>query len=427
METVTNEIAQVEITDIVKSIDKSNALSFFKEEKGLEPILTKIESHVKSLVFDVNTKQGRKEIASLASKIAKSKTHIDNVGKELVDELKEIPRKIDAERKRSREFLDLLKDTTRKPLTEWEEKEEKRLKDIELKIEQIKSFGSKYDAQEREYNSQELKDRKKTLVAIVIDDSFGESKAKAENAKVIALERLESHIELKETQEKQAEEFERMKKEQEEKDRQLEEERKKREIAEKAQKDAEENERKAKEELDRKDREEKERAEREQKQKEENEKKRIAQLEKRVNDLKKYQELNSSLPSITLKERLQELLDLGELDDSWQEFRTQGQASLSASIIHVRKQIESALSREDNEKKEQEEKTREAERKKIEAENQKKKEEENKRQADLAHRNKIKGEIVNQITLLTSIDEDLAKALIDVIEIGEIKNLQINF
>ena len=49
---------------------------------------------------DVTTKKGRDAIASIAHKVARSKTALDNIGKELVAELKDVPKKIDAERKR---------------------------------------------------------------------------------------------------------------------------------------------------------------------------------------------------------------------------------------------------------------------------------------------------------------------------------------
>ncbi|PJI51709.1 hypothetical protein CTI14_54980, partial [Methylobacterium radiotolerans] len=52
-------------------------------------------------------------IASLAFKVRKVKTALDGIGKDQVDRLKEIPKKIDAERKRMRETLDALADEVR--------------------------------------------------------------------------------------------------------------------------------------------------------------------------------------------------------------------------------------------------------------------------------------------------------------------------
>jgi hypothetical protein len=50
--------------------------------------------------------QGREAIASMEYKVARSKTALDDGGKKLVADLKQIPKKIDAERKRVRDPLD---------------------------------------------------------------------------------------------------------------------------------------------------------------------------------------------------------------------------------------------------------------------------------------------------------------------------------
>ncbi|EGT6367902.1 cell envelope biogenesis protein TolA, partial [Escherichia coli] len=52
-----------------------------------------------SFVPDITTAKGRKEIAYLAYKVAQTKTYLDGLGKDLVAELKEIPKLIDANRK----------------------------------------------------------------------------------------------------------------------------------------------------------------------------------------------------------------------------------------------------------------------------------------------------------------------------------------
>lgn len=119
-------------------IPQENALEVFTAPKGLDPFLDRIAEEARSLVPDVTTKKGRDAIASVAFKVAKSKTALDNVGKALVDRLKEQPKLVDAERKRMRDFLDSLKDEVRQPLTEWEEAEESRKASHESAIERMK-------------------------------------------------------------------------------------------------------------------------------------------------------------------------------------------------------------------------------------------------------------------------------------------------
>ncbi|EGT0636200.1 hypothetical protein QP716_19765 [Citrobacter freundii] len=113
-----------EVTDLVV-IEKSNAMAIFTSKEQLDPLLEKIETEARSLVPDLTTKKGRDAIASMAHKVARSKTYIDNAGKDLVAELKALPKQIDESRRIVRERLDALKDEVRRPLTEWEAEQER--------------------------------------------------------------------------------------------------------------------------------------------------------------------------------------------------------------------------------------------------------------------------------------------------------------
>ncbi|WP_416187142.1 hypothetical protein [Hafnia paralvei] len=113
-----------EITDLVV-IEKTNALAVFTNQEQLDPLIEAIEKEARSLVPDLSTKKGRDAIASMAHKVARSKTYIDNAGKDLVAELKALPKQIDESRRLVRERLDALKDEVRRPLTEWEAEQER--------------------------------------------------------------------------------------------------------------------------------------------------------------------------------------------------------------------------------------------------------------------------------------------------------------
>ena len=95
---------------------------------GVDDILDRITKEARSHLLDISTPEGRKHIASLAYKIAKSKTYLDDMGKDLVAEQKKQIALVDAERKRIRDTLDTLKEEVRAPLTEWENGEEVRVK-----------------------------------------------------------------------------------------------------------------------------------------------------------------------------------------------------------------------------------------------------------------------------------------------------------
>lgn len=113
-----------EIMDLVV-IEKKNAMAVFTNNDQLDPLIEAIEREARSLVPDVTTKKGRDAIASMAHKVARSKTYIDNAGKDLVAELKALPKQIDESRRVVRERLDALKDEVRRPLTEWEAEQER--------------------------------------------------------------------------------------------------------------------------------------------------------------------------------------------------------------------------------------------------------------------------------------------------------------
>lgn len=113
-----------EVTDLVV-IEKANALTVFKSADQIEEILAKVEREVMSFVPDVTTAKGRKEIASLAYRVSQTKSYLDGLGKDLVADLKEIPKLIDANRKTVRDRLDALRDKARQPFTEWEEEQER--------------------------------------------------------------------------------------------------------------------------------------------------------------------------------------------------------------------------------------------------------------------------------------------------------------
>lgn len=207
-------------------IEKENALTVFTTTNGLDPIIDRIRQEVSSLVPDVSTKKGRDAIASAAMKVARSKTYLDGVGKELVDKLKEQPKLIDAERKRVRDILDSLKDEIRKPLTDWETAEESRIQSIKSRIIAMQSHPEELTIRNIELHISRLK---KTDVT---DGSFQEFGGEAAVVKLSSIEKFEKLLEDVINKENKQKELERLKKESEE--------RAQREREEKLVKDAEE-------------------------------------------------------------------------------------------------------------------------------------------------------------------------------------------
>ena len=185
-----------EIMDLVV-IEKKNAMAVFTNNDQLDPLIEAIEKEARSLVPDVTTKKGRDAIASMAHKVARSKTYIDNAGKDLVAELKALPKQIDESRRVVRERLDALKDEVRRPLTEWEAEQE-RIKAEEamnaLHVEAL-AMNEEFDRQlaARIESDHEM--------ALLMNDAFdreqAEKKAEAERQRIAREEEIKRQAEEK--------------------------------------------------------------------------------------------------------------------------------------------------------------------------------------------------------------------------------------
>lgn len=110
------------MSDALIPLESVNAVEVFTGG-GLDDLLARIRTEAVTLVPNVKTVAGRKEIASVAYKVSRSKTAIDDAGKALVADLKKQTGDIDSARKKARDTLDALRDEVRKPLTDWEEEQ----------------------------------------------------------------------------------------------------------------------------------------------------------------------------------------------------------------------------------------------------------------------------------------------------------------
>jgi hypothetical protein len=171
------------------TIEPTTALAVFTNAEKVDPILAAIRKIVAEFQPDTTTAKGRKEIASIANKVARSKTYLDDIGKKLTDEYKEIPKKIDANRKRIRDELDALKVEVRKPLTEWENAEAARVQGIKDRISAIYMHGAQTQ------DSVMVGLAIKNVEAIAIDESWQEFAAEAAQVKDRVLADLRASLE----------------------------------------------------------------------------------------------------------------------------------------------------------------------------------------------------------------------------------------
>lgn len=207
-------------------------------QNGLEGFLEQIRKSVNE-VPDLSTAKGRARIASLAAQVSRSKTAVEKPGREYLKRLKELPKEVEAELRRFVTECDVIRDETRRPLTEWEQAEESRKNALQQRLNDLRALGDVIGADGNYLPSVDIQARISEAKSIALDDSWEEVAAEAGVAKDATIQKLEAAFIVAKQREDQAAELERLRVEAEEKARVEREEKLKREAAEAARLEAE--------------------------------------------------------------------------------------------------------------------------------------------------------------------------------------------
>ncbi|WP_025516824.1 hypothetical protein [Bordetella trematum] len=222
------------VAELIELPPAETTLQVYQTPNGLDPYIERVRQEVMGQPVDLTTKKGRDAVASRAFKVRKIKTALDSLGKEQVDRLKEIPKLIDAERKRMRDVLDALADEVRAPLNEWEQAEEDRIQRhkgaIAGMISIVVDCGESADS---------LRAAITAVEAIGIGPDWEEFETEAVRTKEKALAGLRDRLAAREKYEADQADLERLRAEAEERRKQEEQERIAREAAERATREAE--------------------------------------------------------------------------------------------------------------------------------------------------------------------------------------------
>ena len=108
------------ITDIA-IIEPTKALAVFTSDAEFSTFYQKIKDEVSGVPVDLSTEAGRKAVASLAFRVTKVKTSIEDAGKKLTEGWREQTAIVTKSRIKMVEELAALAKEVRKPLTDWEE------------------------------------------------------------------------------------------------------------------------------------------------------------------------------------------------------------------------------------------------------------------------------------------------------------------
>lgn len=342
---------------------------------GLGQFFDAVKAEVAAEVPDLTTRKGRERIASLAATVSKSKAAVEKPGRDYLRRLKEMPKVVEAELRDFVTKMDSLRDTTRQPLTEWEEAEQARKDKHVDGIQDIKDLA----VFEATPAAAHVADIIAQLELVEISDTWEEFLAEAAQVKDQTLAKLRAlHAERAQYEAEQAE-LTRLRLEKEARDKKDNEDRIAREAAEQATREAE-----ARAQRDRDAEAQRVRDEQAAAEKRENDLKlQAAESERRAEQAKREQieaEQKAERDRLASIERERQAVEQARLDEK-------ARADAAADEI-LRKQKE--------------------------------------RQADVAHKSKILGE-AKQALISMNISEELAKAIVLKIARGEVPNVSIQF
>lgn len=166
-----------------------NPVAVLTDPKTYSEFYQRIKAEVGNHIPDLTTERGRKEIASLAYKVTRSKTAIDEAGKKLNEEARAKINAVDAQRRKIRDELDALAEDVRRPLTDWENAEKAR----EQEATKVRSRLQELAVLPHGASAQYISDTIGDLRDLVIDPAiFLGNTEDIENAKQAALRSLEA-------------------------------------------------------------------------------------------------------------------------------------------------------------------------------------------------------------------------------------------
>jgi len=230
-------IDQTEI-DLFEKKRKINIKKLFTSE-GMDLMIAEIKKEVADFSADITTKEGRAKIVSMAAKVAKCKSPIEKLAREVKEDSRRLIDGVNAQWNRYESAMNELRDKIRKPVDEIEQKEAAELKARQDRLAEIESYKMRASLPARNSKFLELSIRELEELAKFEWNDFA---FKAENLIKEVAEILNQELLSIKKQEADAAELAQLKKEKAERDQKDHEEKIAREAAEKAKFEAEEKE-----------------------------------------------------------------------------------------------------------------------------------------------------------------------------------------
>jgi colicin import membrane protein len=182
---------------------KTDVPALFAKPGGIEGLIQRIEKEARAVALDTSTDKGRTAVKSLAAKVSRSKTLIDEVGKEQNEEANKIIKANNALRKLAVERLDALRDEIKAPVLAWGAAEAER---VRLHLVAMDAFD--LDRVNGHSASAEIAGVIASIEAVEVGPSWEEYEADARAAKAAALVKFQADLGIAQALEAQAAELE---------------------------------------------------------------------------------------------------------------------------------------------------------------------------------------------------------------------------
>lgn len=179
-----------------------NPLQIFTESE-MDKLIEEIKKKTDEFKPDLNTNKSRQEIKSMAYKVSRSKTALEKLSNDLTEDWKAKTKAVVDVRIKMSVRLDALRDEVRKPLTDWEDEQEKRIAEFKEKLAYIQEQGEMLFFYWEDYTADGLKVELENIENTKIGDDWDEWKDKALEVKSIALEKINIAIQKREMYDKE--------------------------------------------------------------------------------------------------------------------------------------------------------------------------------------------------------------------------------
>lgn len=170
--------------------------------------LAEMKKNNASLLFDYESPAGNKDARSHVFKLRKTKAAVEGARKDEKAASLEYGRKVDAEAKEITAEIEAMIDVHQSVLDEIEQREKKRIDDINARIALLVMYQ-----QCAGHDSSETTVALENLKAIVVDESYGELQLEAHKAKALAIQAQEGQHAVALKSEAETAELERLRKE----------------------------------------------------------------------------------------------------------------------------------------------------------------------------------------------------------------------